>query len=117
MMEAFELDWLGGPTERAFRKLRPGIESFPWGTLNPADYPPLLVERARESWTEAAWNEYCTAAGFTVMLRAFLEARVPLDLVGMASDFIVDEVLHAELTSRLAMELGGAPLDGSTSPR
>lgn len=108
MTEPFELDWLGGPTERAFRRLRPGIDELPWGTLNPADYPPVLVQRARTSWTEASWNEYCTAAGFTVLLRAMLEAHVPLDLIGMASDFVVDEVLHAELTARLAMELGGS---------
>ncbi|MCA9568667.1 MAG: hypothetical protein KC656_12530 [Myxococcales bacterium] len=107
-MEPFELDWLGGPTARAFRSKRPGIDDLPWGTLDPSAYPPVLVERARVSWTEAAWNEYCTAAGFTVMLRALLEAHVPLDLIGMASDFLVDEVLHAELTSRLAMELGGS---------
>lgn len=110
MKEPFALDWLGGPAARAFRKLRPGIDELPWGTLNPADYPPVLVERARTSWTEASYNEYCTAAGFTVMLRALLEARAPLDLIGMASDFLVDEVLHAELTARLAMALGGADL-------
>ncbi|MEZ4319832.1 MAG: hypothetical protein R3F61_20135 [Myxococcota bacterium] len=108
MKEPFDLDWLGGPTERAFRKLRPGVDALPWGTLDPAAFPPVLVERARTSWTEASWNEYCTAAGFTVLLKAMLEAHVPLDLIGMASDFVVDEVLHAELTARLAMELGGS---------
>ena len=107
MRQPFDLDWLGGPAERAFRKIRPGVDAFPWGTLDPGRYPPLLVDRARVSWTEAAWNEYCTAAAFTTLLRAMLEARVPLDLIGMASDFVVDEVLHVELTSRIAMELGG----------
>ncbi len=103
----FELDWLGGPSERAFRSLRPGIEDFPWGTLDPSRYPPSLLARAQVSWTEAAWNEYCTAAAFTDLLRALLEARAPIDLTGMASDFVVDEMLHVELTSRVAMELGG----------
>lgn len=105
--QPFELDWLGGPTERAFRQVRPGVDAFPWGTLDPTRYAPRLVDRARVSWTEAAWNEYCTAAAFTGLLRALLEARAPLDLVGMASDFVADEVLHVELTSRIAMELGG----------
>jgi hypothetical protein len=105
--EPFELDWLGGPTERAFRQLRPGIDRFPWGTLDPSRYPPLLVDRARVSWTEAAYNEYCTAAAFTSLLRSLLEAKAPIDLTGMASDFVVDEMLHVELTSRIAMELGG----------
>ncbi|MCB9675219.1 MAG: hypothetical protein H6737_08885 [Alphaproteobacteria bacterium] len=105
--EPFELEWLGGRSERAFRALRPGIDAFPWGTLDPSRYPPVLVDRARLSWTEAAWNEYCTAAAFTSLLRALLEARAPIDLTGMASDFVVDEMLHVELTSRIAMELGG----------
>jgi hypothetical protein len=107
MREPFELSWMGGPSERAFRKLRPGIDAFPWGTLDVDRYPAVLVERARVSWTEAAWNEYCTAAAFTSLLRALLEAKAPVDLVGMASDFVADEVLHVELTSRIAMELGG----------
>lgn len=107
MIEPFELSWLGGPTERHFRKLRPGVEGMPWGTLRPSDFPPTLVDRARISWTEAAYNEYCTAAAFADLLKALLEARAPVDLIGMASDFVADEIHHVELTARLAMELGG----------
>ena len=107
MRQPFDLEWLGGPAEKYFRRLRPGVEDLPWGTLRPADYPPRLVDRARVSWTEAAYNEYCTAAAFAELLRLLLEARAPVDLIGMASDFVADEVLHIELTSRLAMELGG----------
>ncbi len=36
------------------------------------------------------------------------EAKAPLDLIGMASGFVADEVVHVELASRVAMELGGA---------
>lgn len=104
---AFELDWLGGVSERHFRRGRPGIDDLPWGTLNPADYPPELVDRARVSWTEGAFNEYSTAAAFTYLLRCMLEANAPIDLVGMAGEFIADEMLHVELNARLAMELGG----------
>jgi hypothetical protein len=103
----FELDWMGGVAERHFRKVRPGVEAMPWGTLRPADFSPDLVDRARTSWTEAAFNEYCTAAAFARLVEELLHARAPLDLIGMASDFLADEVLHVELTSRLAMELGG----------
>lgn len=106
-LRPFDLDWLGGPTEQAFRKLRPGIDDMPWGTLDPSRYPPMLVDRARVSWTEAAYNEYCTAAAFTELLGALLAAQAPIDLIGMASDFVTDELLHVELTSRVAMELGG----------
>jgi len=108
-----KLSWLGGATERHFRKLRPGIEELPWGTLRPEQYPPLLLERARSAWTEAAYNESCTALAFADLQRALLQAQVPIDLIGMASDFVVDEILHIELTSRIAMELGGK--DGVTS--
>lgn len=107
MRAPFELDWFGGVAERHFRKVRPGVDALPWGTLDVSDVPPLLRDRARVSWTEAAYNEYCTAAAFADLIRALLEANAPIDLVGMASDFVADEILHVELTSRIAMELGG----------
>ena len=107
MLEPFDLEWFGGPAEKHFRKIRPGVESMPWGSLEPARYPAELVERARVSWTEAAFNEYCTAVAFADLLRALLVVRAPVDLIGMASDFAADEILHVELTSRIAMELGG----------
>jgi hypothetical protein len=108
----FELKWLGGAAERHFHQVRGGVEELPWGTLRRADYPELLADRARVGWSQAALNEYCTAAAFADLIRAMLEANAPVDLVGMASDFLADEVLHVELTSRVAMELGGgAPFD------
>ncbi|MBX3233413.1 MAG: ferritin-like domain-containing protein [Labilithrix sp.] len=105
--EPFDLEWLGGVAEHHFRKVRPGVEEMPWGTLDPSRYPAALVDRSRISWTEAAYNEYCTASAFADLIGAMLEAKAPIDLVGMASDFIADEILHVELTSRIAMELGG----------
>ena len=108
MNEFFELDWFGGPVERYIRKRRPGIDkAFPWGTLKPASFDPDIVDRARQSWTEGAFNEYCTGASFAVLLAAMLQAKAPIDLVAMAGDFIGDEMLHVELNSRVAMELGG----------
>jgi len=106
-VEKFDLEWLGGISEHHFRKVRPGVDELPWGTLDPSKYPAPLVDAARVSWTEAAFNEYCTAAAFAELIRALLEAKAPVDLIGMASDFISDEILHVELTSRIAMELGG----------
>lgn len=107
MKEPFDLEWMGGVAEKHFRKVRPGVDELPWGTLDVARYPAELVDRARVSWTEAAYNEYCTAVAFAEMLQAMLAAKVPIDLIGMASDFMADEMLHVELTSRIAMELGG----------
>jgi hypothetical protein len=108
----FELEWLGGAAERHFRQVRGGVDELPWGTLRRADYPELLADRARVSWSQAALNEYCTAAAFADLIVAMLAANAPIDLVGMASDFLADEIHHVELTSRIAMELGGgAPFD------
>ena len=107
MKQPFALGWLGGSAERYFRRIRPGVEQLPWGSLEPGRYPPLLVDRARVSWTEAAYNEYCTAVAFADLVRALLECNAPIDLVGMAGDFLADEMSHVELTSRIAMELGG----------
>lgn len=107
MREPFDLEWMGGVPERAFRKLRGGVDELPWGTLDVSDMPPLLVDRARVAWTEAAFNEYCTAAAFGELLGALLAAKAPVDLIGTCSDFVADEILHVELTSRVAMELGG----------
>jgi hypothetical protein len=108
MKTPFELEWMGGVAEHHFRKARPGVNELPWGTIRTSDYDPDAVARARESWTEVAINEYRAAAAFTDVLRAMIDVKAPLDLVGMTSDFLADECSHVELTSRMAMELGGA---------
>jgi hypothetical protein len=110
MKEPFELEWMGGATEHHFRKARPAANELPWGTLASTDYDPAAVVRARESWTEVAINEYRAAASFTEVLRAMIDVKAPLDLIGMTSDFLADECSHVEMASRLAMELGGAVL-------
>jgi hypothetical protein len=107
MKQPFEIEWLGGAAEHHFRKARPGIDEIPWGTLDPSRYAPAAVERARASWTEVAINEYRAIASFNEVLRALVETKAPLDLLGMTSDFLADECSHVELASRLAMELGG----------
>jgi hypothetical protein len=104
----FELEWMGGAAERHFRKARPGTEDLPWDTLDPASFSPAAVEAARGSWTEVAINEYRAVAYFSHVLRALVDVRAPLDLLGMTSDFLADECSHVELASRVAMQLGGA---------
>lgn len=107
MKAPFEIEWLGGVAEKHFCRLRPATASLPWGTLEPERYPARLVERARNTWTQIAISEYRAAMAFAEMLRLLLEIRAPLDLVGMAGDFVADEVSHVEIASRIAMELGG----------
>jgi hypothetical protein len=110
--EPFQLEWLGGPAEHHFRRARPGTDDLPWGTIKVGDYPPALVAAARRSWTEVGIGEYRAVVAFTEVVRALALAKAPLDLVGMASDFLADECVHVELASRLAMDLGGgAPVE------
>lgn len=104
----FELEWMGGAAERHFRKARPATEELPWGTLDASKYAPAAIEYARGAWTEVAINEYRAVASFCEVLRALVDVKAPLDLLGMTSDFLADECSHVELASRMAMELGGA---------
>jgi hypothetical protein len=106
----FELEWMGGAAEHHFRKARPATERLPWGSLDPSKYDPAAVEYARGAWTEVAINEYRAVASFCEVLRALVDVKAPLDLLGMTSDFLADEVSHVELASRMAMDLGGAAL-------
>lgn len=108
MKANFELEWMGGAAEHHYRKARPGIDDLPWGTLDVSDYPPDVRAAACASWTESAFTEYKAVVAFSEVLRALAEAQAPLDLLGMASSFVADEVVHVELASRVAMELGGA---------
>lgn len=106
--ELFELEMLGGPMERRYRRARPEVEAMPWGTLDASDYPENLVYAARKSWTRAAFQEYRTGTACALTVKALYEARAPLDLIALATRFPLDELVHVELTSRMAMELGGA---------
>jgi hypothetical protein len=103
----FEIEWMGGVPEHHFRRVRPAVEELPWGSLVVADYSPAALEYARGAWTEVAINEYRAVALFCEVLRALVDVKAPLDLLGMTSDFLADECSHVELASRMAMELGG----------
>ncbi|HZO12201.1 MAG TPA: ferritin-like domain-containing protein [Polyangiaceae bacterium] len=105
--ELFELSLLGGSVERRYRRLRPDA-ALPWGTLDTSAYDRATVEAAQQTWTLASFQEQHSAAACAETLRALIAARAPLDLVAMASSFVLDEILHVELCARVAMELGGA---------
>lgn len=105
--ERFELEMLGDAVERRYRKARPEIEDMPWGTLDLTGIPESTIISARRSWTSAAFQEHRTAVACTMTLRALLECRAPLDLIGTFARFPLDEVAHVELCARLASELGG----------
>jgi hypothetical protein len=106
--ELFELELVGGSIERRYRAMRPEVEAMPWGTLRPGDHPKELVDAARLSWTGAAFQEHRTGAACAATLQSLIEARAPLDLIAVATHFPLDEMVHVELCSRIAMEYGGA---------
>ncbi len=106
-LELFELEMLGGGTERRYRRARPEVEALPWGTLAPADHASTDVIDARMHWTLAAFQEQRTGAACAETVRALLACRAPLDLVAIASRFPLDEIVHVEMCARVAEELGG----------
>ena len=107
MTELFTLEWLGGVAEHHFRKARPE-DDLPWDSLDARRYSDSLLVAAREVWTGVAMSEYAAIGAFSEVVGALAAARAPLDLIGMTSDFLADEVHHVELASRLLMQLGGA---------
>jgi hypothetical protein len=106
-MATFELEMLGGATEKRFRRMRPEVGAMPWGTLDltgVSEHDRLL---ARKAWTSAAYQEHRTGVGVTEALRLLMEAQAPIDLVAVGARFPLDEMVHVELCARLAMECGG----------
>jgi hypothetical protein len=103
----FELELLGGPTERRYRKMRPEVEEMPWGTLDLSATPEHDRIAARKAWTGAAYQEFRTGIACTATLRALMEAQAPIDLIAIASRFPLDEMVHVELCARMAEECGG----------
>jgi hypothetical protein len=107
VLELFELEMLGGPTERRYRRARPEVEALPWGTLDPRLHAAADLADARGHWTLAAFQEQRTGAACAETVRALLACRAPLDLVAVASRFPLDEIVHVEMCARVAEELGG----------
>ena len=105
--ELFELALAGGAAEDRYRALRPEIEAIDWDGLVPKGASEAQLAAARQQWTAGALQEYATAATHAVTLNLMLRARVPLDLSGMFSRFLLDEIAHAELCARVAGALGG----------
>lgn len=106
-MALFELEMLGGAIEKRYRRMRPDVESMPWGTLDLSDVPAEERVRARLAWTQAAYQEHRTGVGVTEALRLLMQAQAPLDLVALGARFPLDETVHVELCARMAMEAGG----------
>jgi hypothetical protein len=105
--ELFELELFGHRIEDRYRKMRPEVDAMPWGTMDLARLPEPVRIRARKRWTGAAFQEHRTGIACCTALRALYECRAPLDLIGFATRFPLDELVHVELCARMAMEMGG----------
>jgi hypothetical protein len=103
----FELSLVGGPWARRLARRRAGWNALPWDEAAP-EAEPTETAAARLAWTRSAFSEYASAACFAEIAACLLAAGAPLDLVAAAGDFVVDEVLHAELSARVAAAFGGA---------
>jgi len=107
----FELEAVGGPWGRRLARRRASFDAMPWDEPV-GDASPAALAAARWVWTQSAFSEYASAAAFAEIASSLLAAGAPIDLSAAAGEFVVDEMLHAELCARLVSRLGGAvPLD------
>lgn len=106
-MTLFSLTAIGGPWAKRLTRRRAGMDDLPWASLR-AELGPEAQEGARWLWTQSAFSELASAAAFASIATHLLAAGAPIDLVAAAGDFVADEMVHAELSARVAMALGGA---------
>ena len=106
-MPLFQLSVVGGPWARRLARRRASTAGLPWADVA-ADVSSEARESARVVWTRSAFSEIASAASFAEIAASLLVAGAPIDLVSAAGEFVADEILHAELSGRLAMAFGGA---------
>lgn len=106
-MSVFGLSLIGGPWERRLRRRRAGFEALPWHEAI-GDADDEAIAAARWVWTQSAFSELAAAASFAEIAAHLFACGAPIDLAAAAGDFVVDEVLHAELSARVANAFGGA---------
>jgi hypothetical protein len=98
----FQPALLGGPWSRRLHPRRAWIDELPWDEPWPED-----AEGARWSWTQTAFSEYASAASFAEIAAALAAAGAPIDMIAAAGDFVTDEIVHVEVSARIAAALGG----------
>jgi hypothetical protein len=101
----FQPALLGGPWSRRLRPRRAWIDELPWNEPWPDD-----AQAARWSWTQTAFSEYASAAAFAEIAAALAAAGAPIDMIAAAGDFLTDEIVHVEVSARIAAALGGGVL-------
>ncbi len=101
MTSIFAPTRLDGPWTRRLAPRRAWVDALPWEERLADDLG------ARHSWTQAAFSEYASAVAFAEIAATLAAAAAPLDLIAVAGDFVIDEIVHAEASARLAAALGG----------
>jgi hypothetical protein len=96
---------LGGPWSHRLAARRAWVDALPWN-----EGPPPDPAAARWAWTQTTHSEYAAAAAFSAISSALLAAGAPIDLVAVSGDFVVDELVHVEVSARIAAHLGGGVL-------
>lgn len=102
---AFEISAIGGPWGRRLARHRRWLDAITWPA--PCELDDDTLAALRVLWTRTAFSEYASAAAFAEISTAMLAAGAPIDLVAAAGDFVVDEIVHAEASARVAGWLGG----------
>lgn len=98
---------LGGPWARRISARRAWVDALPWDEV-----PTEQAHAERWAWTQTTHSEYAAAASFASITAALLAAGAPIDLIAVASDFVVDELVHVEVSGRIAAHFGGGvPLE------
>jgi hypothetical protein len=105
--EVFEVSFCGGRTEDIYRKLRPEIERLPWRRTGLDSLGAKETLQARRAWTQMSLQEYSGSASHLAIARALVRAQAPVDLCAAGIQFAQDELVHAEICARMAVELGG----------
>ncbi len=105
-MSLFELEAVGGPWGKRLASRRAPFDALPWDEpVGAATHDDR--EGARWVWTQSAFSEYASAAAFAEIASCLFAAGAPIDLSAAAGEFVVDEVIHAEASAKVAMALGG----------
>src|SRR5438105_123460 len=107
MTDVFELSLQGGAVERQYRRACPEADAMPWGTIDLTKLTRAQIDAALLGSTRASRQEFDSTSVHARVVVNMTNLRLPVDLIAMIARFQVEELVHAELAARLAMELGG----------
>ncbi|MBA2662643.1 MAG: hypothetical protein H0U74_10140 [Bradymonadaceae bacterium] len=84
-------------------------DAVDYSRINPADYPPALIERAQQVWLQRTQTEFRSTQIMTRFLTEVLGAGDPIDIYSGAIDLVADEIRHTALCAGMCRALGLEP--------